>query len=350
MIFVKLRIKIFLILIFSQFLFAINAPYSYSYTPKFVYKNQIFAVTVMAKHYDTKKKPVFEFDPLSMVQPIEDNPVVTLNKDEAFFTFYFKAKSKKDYIDIPALSISTIDYTYILKPIRIKQKELDLSSTDIFSGVLASNFRIDNVKIDNYDDTHNLVTLTISAVSANLEDMHILNVSDDGVENIKRDGANVTAKYYFVIEANKTSVPFSYYDLIKRHFVDIRVDLNPNRYQMNNINLAPKDLTFDKFKKYFLIFVTILFILLYIGTKDKLYIFLIILTGGSLIYIFFSYKTICVKEGANLCILPTSNSNISLQIDHNIKTKLIKKYRNFNKIEYKNKIVGWVKDEDLCKD
>jgi len=347
--FLTLRIKLILIFIFSQLLFASNAPYDYSYTPKVVYKNQIFPITILAKHYNGKEKIKFDFDMLSINQPINDNPVITLNKNEAFFTFYFKAKSLQDFIDIPSITISTIEYTYMLKPVRLTQKALDISGTDIFCGVLASNLRVNNVKIDDYDSKHHLITLSISAVEANLEDMHIPNAIEDGIENIKRDGANVTAKYYFVVPSSMKSIPFSYYNLIKQHFIDKRLDLNIDKQKIDNSDLAPKDLTFDKLKKYFLIGLTLLFVLLYIGTKDKLYIYIFVISFALLVYIYFPHRKVCIQEGANLYILPTNNSNISLQIDRKIKRSVIKKYNHYNKIDYKNGITGWIKDEDLCK-
>jgi len=348
--FLTLRIKLILIFVFSQLLFASNAPFSYSYTPKVVYKNQIFPVTILAKSYNPNEHIKFDFDMLSVNQPINQKPVVTLNKNEAFFTFYFKAKSLQDFIDIPAITISSIDYSYILKSVRLTQKKLDTSATDIYCGVLASNFRVNNVKIDNYDSKHHLVTLSISAIEANLEDMHIPNVVDDGTENIKRDGANVTAKYYFVVPTNLKSIPFSYYNLIKKHFVDKRIDLNIDKQKFNNTDLAPKDLTFDKLKKYALIALTIFFILMYLVTKDKLYIFIFAVSLALLVYIYVPKRRVCIQEGANLYILPTGNSNISLQIDKKIKRSVLNRYNHFNKIDYQNGITGWVKDEELCKD
>ena len=345
-----MRIKVFIILLFSQLLLANNAPYSYSYIPKSVYQNQLFPVSIHIKHYNPKDKLHFEYDNMSLVQPINKKPVVVVNQDEAFYTFYFKVKTDKPTMDIPTLAIWNLDQTYILNAHEIKVKKLDSNKTVDFCGVLASDLRINSVKIDPYDSEHILITLALEAKEANLEDMHILNVIDDGIENIKRDGPNVSANYFFIVKSNLDKIKFSYYHTIKKEFKNKTIDIKKYKNRVINTQLNPKELSFDKFKKYFLISITIFFILMYILTKEKLYIFIFILSGSLLFYIYFSNKNICIQEGASLYILPTKNSNISLRIDEQIDRRVIKEYNNFYKIDYKNSVTGWIKKDELCKD
>jgi uncharacterized protein YgiM (DUF1202 family) len=59
-------------------------------------------------------------------------------------------------------------------------------------------------------------------------------------------------------------------------------------------------------------------------------------------------KKICIKQGASLYILPTYTSRISTKIDSEITTPLLGERETFNKIEYKNGMIGWIKNEDLC--
>ena len=335
-------------IIFTASLFASGAPYSYSYTPKYVYSNQVFPITILVKHYDPKDPPNFEFDTISVMQPIESKPVKVINKQEAFYTFYFKADISDGGVTIPALSIWNLDHTYSLNSFFIKAKELDTNATN-FCGVLASNLRVNSTKVDTYDSSHNLITLSLDATEANLEDMHIPNVIDDGVENLKRNGALATANYYFIIPSKEKSIQFNYFNTIKNRFINKTISFNNKKSSIDETNLAPKELNFDKIKKYTLIFLTALFTLLYLKTRDFVYLLFFIIFAGLLIYIFIPKKSICVNEGAPLYILPTNNSNISLQIDKQLHTTVLHRYNNFNKIEYKNSISGWIKDEDICK-
>ncbi len=340
--------KLFLLIIFALPLLAGGAPYSYSYMPKVVYKNQLFPVTILVKHYNPQDPPRFEYDTISLIQPVDLKPVKVINKDEAFYTFYFKANANTKRIEIPTLSIWNLNYSYILNPQIVELKELEKKDKN-FSGVLASNLRVDSTKVDTYDDSHNLVTLNLEANEANLEDMHIPNVIDDGIENLKRDGALTTATYYFIIPSKQKSIIFSYFNTIKRDFKVKKVSLENQKSSLDSNNLKPKELDFKKLKKYILLGLALIFAIAYLLTKDWIYLIFFILTTAILIYLFMPKKSICVNEGASLYILPTQNSNISLRIDKQIRTKVLKTYKNFNKIEYKNSLSGWIKNEDICK-
>lgn len=341
---------IFIIFLASILEAKINAPYSYSYLPKFVYKNQVFPVTIYIKHFNPKDPPHFEFDIIGDLQPLDSKPTKLINKNKAFYTFYFKAKGSLDSntITIPQLSIWNLDHTYMLQPQSIKVKKLDSKRVKNFSNLLASSLRVNSVSINPYDADNSLVTIKLEATEANIRDLKIPNVSDDGIENIKRDGARVTASYYFIVPSSTKSVEFSYYNLIKNRFENVKISTSIKHGFTQNIELTPKDLTFDKIKKYILIGLIVILFILIIITKDWLYVIIFIALVGALIYLYMPKKDICIKEGASIYILPTQNSNTSRQLDRKIYTSVIKKYKNFNKIEYKN-IIGWVKDEDICK-
>lgn len=340
--------KFFLLIFFALPLLAGGAPYSYSYTPKVVYKNQLFPVTILVKHYNPQDPPQFEYDTISLLQPVNLKPVKVINKEEAFYTYYFKANSNEKTIEIPTLSIWNLDHSYTLNSKIIDLKELEKKDKD-FSGVLASKLRVNSTKVDTYDSSHNLVTLNLEANEANLEDMHIPNVIDDGVENLKRDGALITATYYFIIPSDKKSITFSYFNTIKRDYKSKKVSLQNQKSSLDGNNLKPKELDFEKLKKYILIALTIIFAIAYLLTRDWIYLLFFTLSMAILIYIFIPKRSICINEGAPLYILPTNNSNISLRVDRRFSTKVLKSYKNFNKIEYKNSVSGWIKNEDTCK-
>ena len=344
----NLLTKLFLLIIFALPLLAGGAPYSYSYTPKVVYKNQLFPVTILVKHYNPQDPPHFEYDTISLLQPVNLKPVKVINKEEAFYTYYFKANSNDKNIEIPALSIWNLDHSYTLNSKIINLKELEKKDKK-YSGVLASNLRVNSTKVDTYDSSHNLVTLNLEANEANLEDMHIPNVIDDGVENLKRNGALTTATYYFITPSEKKSVSFSYFNTIKRDFKTKNISLQNQKSSLDSNNLKPKELNFEKIKKYILIGLTLLFAIAYLLTRDWVYLLFFTLAMAVLIYIFIPKRSICINEGAPLYILPTNNSNISLRVDRKLTTKVIQSYKNFNKIEYKNSLSGWIKNEDTCK-
>lgn len=340
-------LKGILFFLLSKVVFA-SAPYSYSYTPKYLFKNQLFPVTVLVKHYNPKDPPRFEYDIVNVVQPINIEPIQVINRDEAFYTFYFKTPNKGESLELPPLSIWNLQQTYMLHSITIKIKEFTHVNTHTFCNVLASNLRINHTKIDTFDSNNSLVTLNVEATEANLEDMHIPNSVDDGIENLTRDGAKAMANYYFIVPSNKKKIAFTYYNLIKNSFSKIKIDLQSNIYQQHTNNLSPKELNFDAIKKYTLIIATVIFFLLAYTTRDYLYILLFVILFAMVIYFYMPNKSICVQEGTSLYILPTNNSSISTQLNQNYTTEVLTRYRQFYKIDY-NGVKGWIKNENLCK-
>jgi hypothetical protein len=150
--------------VFFAFTTLVNAEsgYKYSYMPKKVYQNQLFPVTVI----DTAQRnenPQFEFDKLSSVQPISEDPLVLRNGDDSFYTFYFKA-SRID-VRIPRLFIVSSSVNTSLEPQTISLSSL--KGREDFCGVLAADMKIKNSQVSNYDEKHHLVTLSIEAFEAN---------------------------------------------------------------------------------------------------------------------------------------------------------------------------------------
>ena len=58
---------------------------------------------------------------------------------------------------------------------------------------------------------------------------------------------------------------------------------------------------------------------------------------------------ICIKSGSPLYIIPTPNSTISQYTDQKFTTTKLGERNEYHKIEYTNGIIGWIKDEDICK-
>ncbi len=344
-----LRIGLFFLIVFSQTLFALDKPYSYSYIPKVVYQKQVFPVTVYAKHYNPNEDLSFEFDSLNLLQPINTKPIVIQNQNEAFFTFYFKINKNKEDIEIPTLTIWNSSFSYILHAQEIKVKRLDSSKKVNFSNVIASSLQIDNVTIDPYDSKYLLVTLFLSAKEANLEDFHIPNSIDEGIEKIQREGANTKIKYYFIVKNSVKSVTFSYFDTLKKEFIEKKIDLEDYKNRIVHKGFNPKELTFDKLKQYFMYALVLFFLIMFFVTKEKLYIILFTLLALFILYTLLFKKTICIKEGASLYILPTTHSTVFTRIDKEMHKNIIRKYKNFYKINLKDDITGWIKDEDVCK-
>jgi hypothetical protein len=84
--------------------------------------------------------------------------------------------------------------------------------------------------------------------------------------------------------------------------------------------------------------------------RDILYLALLIVV---VYLIYLAYKpnaAICIQEGSPLYILPTHNSLKSTNIKKKLHISTIGEHGKYYKINYHNGIIGWINEEDLCKD
>ena len=340
----SLWLSISLILTFTVLLSA-QSEFKYSYMPKKVYENQLFAITVIGIGEDGSITPRFTFDSSSKRQPLSTEPLVVKNGNDSFYTFYFKAD--KSDIRIPQLIINTQYDEIALSSRNIFIKTLKLR--DDFCGVLAADMKIKNSQVSNYDETNHIVTLSIEAFEANMEDMTLANVVESGAETLQRENAKVSTEFYFVVPTEKKLVKFTYFNTIKKQYVFLEVPVVvEDASVVTQSDLNPKEDNFMKLKKYGLMTFSIFFILMFLFKRDFFYLVFGVISIITLLTLYIPHKQICIKQGASLYILPTSTSTVSTRIDEKLDTTLLSERVGYTKIEYKEGIIGWIKNEDLC--
>ncbi len=318
--------------------------YKYSYMPKKVYENQVFPVTVI----DTTERddhPQFTFDTISTIQPLFKKPLVIHNGNDRFYTFYFKA-SRID-VRIPRLFILSDSMDISLEPKIIPLSSLK-SSAD-FCAVLATDMKIKSHQVSNFDENNHLVTLIIDAFEANLEDMQLTGVEESGIEHLERDNAKVRSEFYVVLPVAQKVLKFTYFNTIKKQFVSLEIPVElADASVTTQSDLNPKEDTFEKLKKYTFISLVLFFFLMFLLKRDVFYLVFGVVSLITLLTFYIPHKQICVKQGAPLYILPTQTSTISTKVDQRLETMLLGERGDFKKVEYKNGIIGWIKNEDLC--
>ncbi len=321
--------------------------FKYSYIPKKIYLNQLFPVTILATDIDAKQTPKFIFK--NGTKPILPKPLREINGKSIFYTFYFKAKDGD--FRLPDLTIITKNYRYKLRGEYLSVYELDINRGD-YCGVMASDFRIKNSQVSSFDEKNNLVYLTIEAHEANLEDMHINGVVEQGVERIKRRYSLAIVEYYLVIPAKIKEISFTYYNTIKQQLipVSVNIDYKHKLVAAQEIELNPKDSSFTKLKKYTFTALSIFFLIMLLWQKDFFYLVLFVITVITLLTFFMPHKKICIKQGSPLYILPIPNSTIGTRIDNKIIAPVLHTYKEYYKIEYKPGVIGWIKEDNVCKD
>ncbi len=314
----------------------------YSFVPKKVYEKQVFPISFLGAT-EVEDRISFGFVGKS---PILKNAVVIRNGTKTFYTFYFK--TDKSPFNIPKVIVNINGEETILKGVSIPVKKLPYREN--FSGVIASGLKIKSYQASIYDEKTNLISLVIEAHDANLEDIYIPDALKDGIENLKRVGSKIEGNYYIVLPANQKRLTFSYFDTIKNSFINKSIPISIDDGSVAaQTDLNPKDDSFELLKKYLLIGIVILFLLLFLWKRDIFYLVLALIASIALLTFYTPLSKICVKGGSPLYIIPTYNSTISGYTDKRLITTELFKRGAYHKIEYKNGIIGWIKDEDICK-
>lgn len=333
-----------LVLAYTALLSAQNE-FKYSYMPKKVYENQLFPVTIIASAKDVGSKPQFTFDSSSKIQPLFKKPLTIQNGSDSFYTFYFKA-SKSD-IRIPRLFISSENGEESLEPNTVFIQTL--TQREDFCQVLAADMKIKNSQVSNYDEKSHIVTLSIEAFEANLEDMKLDQVQESGIENVERDFARVDAEFYVVVPLEEKLLKFTYFNTIKKQYVFLEVPVEViDATVTTQSDLNPKEDSFEKLKKYTFMSLVGFFFIMFLFRRDFFYLVFGAVSLITLLTLYIPHKKICVKQGAPLYILPTQTSTVSTKIDQELDTMLLSEREGFKKVEYKEGIIGWIKNEDLC--
>jgi hypothetical protein len=313
--------------------------------PKTVYENQLFPVTVIGIGEKGYSDNQFTFDPSSNMQPIFDEPLIVRNGDDSFYTFYFQAKNSD--ISIPTLYISseTTEETFPTQHITINR----LKKRKDFCHVLAADMKIKNSQVSNYDAKSHIVTLSIEAFEANLEDMSLDNVAESDVESLEREFSKVEAEFYVVLPVKQNLLKFTYFNTIKKQYVFLEVPVVvEDASVVTQSDLNPKEDNFEKLKKYIFMFLTAFFFITFLFKRDFFYLVFATVSLITLLTFYIPHKQICVKQGSSLYIIPTQTSTVSTKIDQKLNTMLLGEIEGFKKVEYKEGIIGWIKNEDLC--
>ncbi|UPT76562.1 hypothetical protein MN086_05780 [Sulfurovum sp. XGS-02] len=319
--------------------------FKYSYMPKKVYENQLFPVTVIAPGEKTESKRQFTFDSSSKIQPLFKEPLTIHNGPDSFYTFYFKASNVD--IRIPRLFISSESGEHSLGPNTVFIESLE--PHEEFCHVLAADMKIKNSQVSNYDEKRHIVTLSVEAFEANLEDMKLDKVEESGVENIKRDFAKVEGEFYVVLPVEDKLLKFAYFNTIKKQyeFLEVPVEVVDASVTTQS-DLNPKEDSFEKLKKYTFMSLVGFFFIMFLFKRDFFYLVFGVVSFITLLTFYIPHKKICVKQGAPLYILPTHTSTVSTKIDQKLDTMLLSERDGFKKVEYKEGVIGWIKNEDLC--
>jgi len=345
-------IKLLLLtLIFTATLFAQKVIYvSYDQIPERVIKGEIFTITLktlpVVKNFKKIKYTFSNHPGLSIL-----NSTPLRNKKGKFFYDTFNILVTKKYAKLPDIKVSLLaDKRY--EPTYVKGERLNvitLNPKKDFSNIIANSMKLKEYKTTSYDKTHNIIVFIATAKNANLKAMHFQNVYKQGTESYKGYYRSAKITYYVVIDKRLENFTFSYFNLLtnKYDLINIPIVVDDDSVSTQS-DLKPRDQSHDMLKTYIALGVLFLILLFVFIQKRYIYLLLVVIPLGYIIYLNMPEKNVCIKQGSNIYLLPVENGTVFETTETQLSLPKEGSVTNFTKVKLQNEKIGWVKNEDTC--
>ena len=261
--------------------------------------------------------------------------------------YYFKALGKS--IRLPDAFVQTEDYSTHIAGVQLEANLLNPPRN--FCSVLAASLKILDHESVQYNKSDNLIVMKLRGELANLEDFSLPYAKKEGVKEKNLSFPSSTIIYYAIVPNSLDSVKFSYFDTRKNEFKTLFIPVVVKDESVSTqSDIRPSE---DKNKKIKIILFAVVGVVLILLFILKRSIAALIFGAGFLVYagyLMIPMKKVCVKPGSRIYILPTRQSTV---FEKNERRKIYEELNRVNgyvKIKLSDKKVGWVKDEDTCKD
>ncbi len=351
-----LSLIILVSILLSVNLFAAKNLYvSYKDIPKKVYKNQKFEITLKAlvttKNFDYISTSFSNSKNIKVLNPNSE----WIKSANAHYEVKFLFKADNGSFKLPSFSVklhssNNVIETSVLASENISYSDI-ASGNKRFSNVIAEDFKLKAYKTKQYNNKESLTIIDIDAKKSNLEDFYIHDIKEQGSSKLNDNYTNQNLIYYLVLPIHKKKIEFTYYNTLSKSFVNITVPLIlQNELVSTQTDLNPNDSSFEKYKKMALVVLLILFVLVYIWKRNKIYLAIsIVLLIISIIYLM-PNKIGIVKKDSYIYILPTDKSTIFFKLKNEERVEILNQKREFIKVMgIENKFIGWIKEENLGK-
>jgi len=310
--------------------------------PKNIYEGMVFEVTYDLLVLD-------EFD--SIETSFEGGSVSVLNKSapwkkigDSQYTNSFLFQSKTKQIKLPAITVLISKNGSQIGSDTLSSQSLTAIPIDVgdFCGVFADSLGFKESRITIFDDNSNIMVFGLEAKNSNLQDFKLAGFQKQGIESKSGNYKESELIYYVIIPKERAELSFKYFNTKNNRLETLSLKNVPNDEKVSTqSDLKPKN-TLHLTKMIALGAVVLLFLLLYILKRKKIYL---IITIVALIWIFFyifQKGTLTLKEGSSVYILPTFNSTVVYTTKKDEEAKILADKEGYIKVEIDNKI-GWIR-------
>ena len=323
-------------------------------TPHRVIKGEIFSITI--KTLSTVPSFVditYEMTNHEGLKPLNDVPY--RDEDAKYYhdTFYFLTTQSK--AKIPDFTATLHDYndSIVYKETKLLGENLNvvtLNPKKDFANIVANSFELLEYKTTSYDDTHNIVVFVATATNSDISAFNLQNVFKQGIESMTESYFDSKIVYYAVIGKELEKLSFSYFNLEKNNFVrvDIPIIVSDDSVTTQS-DLKPTDHSHEKIKIVIAASIALIAFLFILWRQKYIYLIFIIIPLGYIAYIVIPSKEVCIKVGSEIHLLPVKNGTIFEKTNTIYHLQKEGSVKDFVKVKLKNEKIGWVKNEDICK-
>jgi hypothetical protein len=326
---------------------------TYEEKPKNIYVNEVYPVKVKIvaaveqildiKTYFLDGNGTQILNPTNQWQKINDNTLIN--------TYYYKTENENAKIPDIQVNIQVDEFSQESEQIKgFSPHIIKLEGDEHYCGVLAKSFEIKKHKSNRFDNESNIVILEINAHMSNLEDFTLPWVIRDGIDFVSYTHPDCKIYYFAIVPNHLKNFEFKYFDLTSNRFVRKRFPIIlENDDVSTQIELNPKESSYNFYKNMIIAIIAVAFFILFLIRKKYLYL---ILFFGLIVYVLYQFaplKTLTLKKGTKVSILPTKNSTIFFISKSRCNAQMLNKIDGYVKILLPNNKIGWIKDEDIIK-
>lgn len=330
-----------------------NLYLSYTKTPTNIYKNQKFEIKIEAmittSNFTNISTKFLNSSNIEVLNPNSSWKKISNDKYEN--SYYFKVKNTN--FSLPLFEINLLNSNELIDQSTLEPLQLKISNIgkadDRYSNIVAENIILKAYKTKQYNNDNALTIIDLDAVNSNLSDFSLKNIEEQGVSSIKEWENIENLVYYFVTPIFQKNLIFTYFNTTTNSFKEVKVPLIlQNELVSTQTDLNPNDSSFEKYKKIASTTFFILFLILFILKRKKIFLYIsLILLVISIIY-FLPNSTGIVKKDSFVYILPTKNSTIFFKLENDQKVEILEKKHGFIKILGKESdFIGWIKEESF---
>jgi hypothetical protein len=325
---------------------------SYTEIPSRILQGEVFSLTIKAlSTLDTTPELSYELSDLQGLSLLNEAPTREQQGRYFYDTFYFVATDKTASLpDFTAFIQS--DGTHEYASTTLKGQALNvvaLNPKKDFSNIIADSFEVIEYKTTSYDASHNIIVFRADASRCDIASFHLKNVFKQGIESIVASPFESKLTYYAIIDKSLENLNFSYFNLHRNTFLNIALPIIVNDDSVTTqSDLTPKDASREILKVIAASIIVVGGVILLLWRKKYIYIVFVIFPLAYIGYILVPSKEICVKESANIYLLPMEHGTIFEQTQQRSFLQKEGSTKEFVKVKLDNEKIGWIKNEDIC--